>query len=190
MKITATKCSECKGTGSSEPECRTCKGERWITAKRAYRHGWRKADLIEMSMDGWCECPECYDDARTCMFCNGNGNGDPFIDNQQQMRVLVCALNGTIPLVFRTEVRGDFIQDGDMFLLSRQATRQCRDDGFIYWFSSPFGDQISLSDKGKLEAKKAWSEYRELCRRWIAAERVRREQRQNVISSHHHEVAE
>ena len=174
------KCQECNGTGSSKPDCWMCHGQRTVTLKKAYRHGYRKADLPGLEDDDYCDCPACYEEASTCMFCYGDGDIDPFVQEQQKNRVLMAALGRFIPPVFYTDYRGQFVVDDDIDLLSREAAAQCREDGLIHWFCSIFGDEISLTIKGDEAAKTAWREYRQLCRRWVAAERSRRSQLQSL----------
>lgn len=173
-RMTEVTCVECKGTGSTEPDCGLCEGYRTVKAKRAYALGWKKADLPDLEEDGYSECPQCYDTARTCMFCCGDGTTDPIIHEQQRMRVLIQARHRFIPLVFRHDCRGFFIRDREMDLLSSTAAAELREEGMLHWFCSVFGDELHLTPKGKDAAKAAWREYRVLCRRWIASERTKR----------------
>lgn len=166
-------CTACKGTGSSHPDCKLCRGYRTVKAKRAYAFRWKKADLVDLDDDGYCECPSCGDDATTCMFCYGDGTTDPIIHEQQRMRVLIQAKHGFIPLVFRHDYRGFFIRDENMYLLSNEAAGALREDGMLRWYCSVFGDELYLTPKGKEAAKEAWREYRALCRRWVASERCK-----------------
>lgn len=172
--ITEVQCVECKGTGSAAPDCELCGGYRTLKAKRAYAKGWKKEELPEIEDDGYCDCPQCYDEATTCMFCYGDGRTDPIVNEQQRMRVLIQAKHGFIPLAFRTDYRGHFIRDEQMYLLSSAAAAALREEGLLHWYCSVFGDELHLTPKGKEEAAKAWKEYRALCRRWIASERKRR----------------
>lgn len=174
--MTEVQCVECKGTGSSEPDCPLCEGYRTVKAKRAYAFGWKKRDLPDLEDDGYSECPQCYDTARTCMFCYGDGTTDPVIHEQQRMRVLIQAKHGFIPLVFRTDYRGHFIRDEQMYLLSSAAAASLRKEGMLHWYCSVFGDELYLTPNGEEEAAKAWKEYRALCKRWVASERERRAQ--------------
>lgn len=171
---TEVTCAECKGTGSTVPDCELCNGHRSVKAKRAYAFGWKKSDLPEIEHDGYCECPACYDEATTCMFCYGDGRTDPIVHQQQRMRVLIQARHGFIPFVFRHDHRGFFIRDKEMYLLSNSAAAALQADGLLHWFCIVFGDELSLTPKGEDAAKAAWREYRALCRTWIASERTKR----------------
>lgn len=175
-RLTEVICTECKGTGSTRPDCDLCEGYRSVLARRAYAKGWKKHELPEIEYDGYCECPQCYDEATSCMFCYGDGTTSPEIEAQQRMRVLVQARHGFIPLIFRTDYRGNFIRDEAMYLLSSRAAADAREEGLLHWYCSVFGDELHLTPKGRDAAKDAWREYRALCRKWIAAERERRSQ--------------
>lgn len=168
-------CIECKGTGSTEPDCELCNGYRSVSAKRAYAKGWKKIELPEVEHDGYCECPLCYDTASTCMFCYGDGVAISGVEEQQRMRVLICALWKFIPPVFYVDHYGEFIVDRDMDLLSSRAGGELHRENLISWWKSIFGDEIYITPKGIPEAKAAWREYRALCKRWIVAERNRSE---------------
>jgi hypothetical protein len=172
------------GTGSSVPDCSLCKGYRSINVKTAYAKGWKKSDLTDIEDDGFCECPQCYDDAATCMFCYGEGDVSQFIKDQQRNRVLITArggYRGRIPPCFRHGYNDGRIEiDREIYLLSKEHTRALRDDGLINWFCSVFGDEIYLTPKGEEEARKAWREYRDLCRKWLTHERERRIERQLI----------
>lgn len=178
------KCFECDGTGSSVPDCELCKGDRTVKAKRAYALGWKKSDLGDIEEDGYCECPQCYYEARTCMFCYGDGRVSQLIKDQQRDRVLIAARNGyrgEIPLCFTHGYRDSRIEvDSEIYLLSHAHTRELRDAGLINWFCSVFGDEIYLTPEGEEEAKVAWRRYRILCRQWLRDERQRRLERQLV----------
>lgn len=167
-------CAECKGTGSTVPDCELCKGYRSVKAKHAYAKGWKKEDLPEIEDDGYCDCPQCYDEASLCMFCYGDGTTDPIVNEQQRMRVLIQAKHRFIPLVFRHDYRGFFIRDSEMYLLSSTAASALRKEGMLHWYCSVFGDELYLTPKGEEAAKSAWREYRALCKRWVASERTKR----------------
>lgn len=176
-------CFECAGTGSSVPDCELCEGYRSIKVKRAYAKGWKKHDLSHLiEDDGYCECPECYDDASACMFCYGDGRVSQFVKDQQRNRILITARRGyrsTIPVCFTHDNRDGRIKiDREINLLSNEHARELRDQHLINWYCSVFGDEIYLTPKGEDEAKKAWRGYRELCRAWVHDERERRLEQQ------------
>ena len=177
-------CLECRGTGSSKPDCYLCNGYRTITIKKAYRHGYKLRDLSGLEDDGYCDCPACEYEARTCMFCYGDGRIDRFVAEQQQDRVLIAARHGQIPPVFDHDPRtGAIIVDENIYLLSRHATAKSREEGLLHWFCTVFGDELQLTPKGVEAAKHAWRRYRSLCRQWVAAERERRAQRAAFLAS-------
>lgn len=170
-------CFECKGTGSSVPDCDLCGGYRTVKAKRAYAKGWKKADL-EVEDDGYCDCPACYDEARTCMFCAGDGTVSQLVKDQQRNRVLLTAKasrSGKITPCFDLGYRDGRLEvSDDIYLLSNVHARELRDQGLISWWTSVFGDEIYLTAEGEAAAKLAHREYRALCRQWLAHERERR----------------
>jgi hypothetical protein len=147
-------CGDCEGSGAHRSDCWLCKGRRYIRAKLAYRHRYRKEDLDDIEDDGYCRCPACGGD--TCVWCNGDGEVAADIEAQQETRVLVYGLTQRIPpLRVRQYWRGGRVALDDA-LLSTHAARACRDKGWINWFCSVFGDEIYLTPLGEAEAKRRY----------------------------------
>jgi len=174
------RCFECKGTGSSVPDCYLCEGYRSVKAKRAYALGWKKTDLIDLQEDGFAECPSCYDEARSCIFCYGDGKVDSFINEQQRNRVLIAAAHNRSdpPVCFRFERNTSRLEvDPQINLLSGAHARELKREQMITWYCSVFGDEIYLTPQGENAARAAWKEYRSLRRKWVLDERERRTER-------------
>lgn len=138
-------CGECKGTGSTEPDCAVCKGYRSLKVHAAYAHGYRKADLEIDHFDGFCECPAC--DADMCEMCEGSGEVLAMEQEQQLRRVLILAKEGRIAPLISLDWRGR-IHFGDK-LLSLEAAREAKRRGLITWWCSVFGDDLYLTQAGE-----------------------------------------
>ena len=67
-------------------------------------------------------------------------------------RVLICAGLGHIPKI-PVRFHGGW-RRSDRLLLSPAAGRHCKKQGWIGWWRSIFGDDISLSDAGRREFEK------------------------------------
>jgi hypothetical protein len=129
MLSDVVKCRECEGTGSTDPDCRACKGHRSIKIKHAYALGYRKIDLEDVDeSDGYCECPVC--DADTCDFCQGDGSVPRHEQEQQLRRALIFARYQKLPplctvdyggrrrrefQLLSAEAAGDIIETGKAF---------------------------------------------------------------------------
>lgn len=137
-------CEECNGTGSTEPDCRVCKGYRTVKAHTAYAHGYRKVDL-DIESDGFCDCPAC--DADMCDMCDGSGEVQALEQEQQLRRVLIQAKEGRMAPLISLDWRGR-IHFGDA-LLSMEAARKAKRSGLIEWWCSVFGDELSLTREGE-----------------------------------------
>lgn len=161
------KCFDCKGTGSTDPDCELCHGTRSVRLKRAYAKGWRKADLYEEGCGEYCYCPECYDSAGTCYFCCGDGYVDPFIESQQRARVLFMAKYDAMPASFERDRLGRVTVDKEIRVLSGAHGSQLEEEGLIFHLRSYFGDSLSLNEAGKTAALEAEFLYRDLCRQFI-----------------------
>lgn len=179
-KSSKLRCVECEGTGSSKPDCWMCKGDRSVSLKKAYRHGYKKVDLPEVyDDDGYCGCPVCDWDAHSCIFCGGDGEVDAFVAEQQRNRVLVFGLQSSwrarIPPTFEVDDIGmlAIFRDASEYM-SAEAVSVLRTEGLVQWLRSMLGDEVYLTPAGKAAARVAWKEYRVLCRRWVADERARR----------------
>lgn len=138
-------CGECKGSGSTEPDCAVCKGYRSLKVRAAYAHGYRKADLEDIESDGFCRCPAC--DADMCEMCEGSGEIQAMEQEQQLRRILIHAKEGRIAPLIALDWRGR-IHFGDK-LLSLEAARQAKRDGLILWWCSVFGDELVLTQAGE-----------------------------------------
>lgn len=142
-----TKCAECRGTGAEEPDCELCRGGMFVSIRKAIRHGWRREDL-EDAGEGDCLCPQC--DGDLCDQCMGDGTVGLGVNEQQETRVLIFGLVGSIPPVRWRDPYGR-AREHDALLVS-SAGRAVRDKGWISWFTSIFGDEVRLTPAGKVEA--------------------------------------
>lgn len=140
-------CFECNGTGADQPDCWLCRGKMFISVHKARREGYSADDIEDYK--GSCRCPadECRGDS--CEWCDGAATVDPGLFEREVTRVLICAGLGHIP---ETPVRfhGGWRRSSRL-LLSPAAGRYCKKQGWIGWWRSMFGDDISLTDAGRHE---------------------------------------
>lgn len=137
---------ECRGTGAEDPDCWLCKGDLTIKIEEAQSEGYSLDDLQGLADDEYCDCPVC--ERATCDFCEGDGRVWPEVNEQQERRVLLMALNGgEIPSLIYQSFDGPPVIDRDA-LLSKEAAARCREKDEITWFCSVFGDEIGLTKKG------------------------------------------
>lgn len=144
-------CPECDGTGAYDPDCWLCEGEMIIPIQKALDEGYSEKDL-EDAYDGYCRCPadECRGDS--CDLCEGDARVTQKTIDDEITRVLLCAKNGTLP-ARRYVLPNGRISHSDE-LLARFAGAECRERGWIHWFVSFMGDEISLTPAGEDEARK------------------------------------
>lgn len=142
-------CLECEGTGAHMPDCWLCSGERTIKIEKALAEGYTLEDLEAASPeDDYCRCPadECQGDS--CELCEGDGTMEGWRLEHEVTRVLTMAKTGLMPprlhLYNRQIIRSDE-------LLANFAGRIARDRGWIRWFCSILGDEISLTPDGERE---------------------------------------
>ena len=169
------KCDDCAGTGAHKPDCWLCKGQRSISLKKAYRHGYKLKDLEEV-YDDYCDCPVC--DGDSCVFCSGEGQVDQIEAVQQRVRIFAYTANrGAMPKFFYFDSRGflKVSKEEPSYYLAAAAMREIREAGDAHWFTSVFGDEIMLTKQGEAKVKQMWREYRLLCRRAAADARKLRD---------------
>lgn len=160
-------CPECSGTGAEVPDCWLCKGDRTIRPAKAYRNGYKKADLeIE---DGWCECPACH--GYTCETCEGGGTVSTDYLWREAQRVLLSALRDCkepFPRIEWSERGGTVDVDA---LLSPAGHAWLYDLGLSYGrISNMFSEWVNLSREGEQAAAALLvpSETADLVRMWQA----------------------
>lgn len=142
-------CFECDGTGAYKSDCWLCEGAQMVTVKKAQAEGYHLDDLEDIEDDGYCRCPayECNGDS--CGLCEGSGKMEHWRAEHEVTRVLICAHSGHIP--GRMHLLGNIRRIFNDELLSNFAGRICRDREWINWFTSVFGDEISLTPAGEAE---------------------------------------
>lgn len=146
-------CEECNGTGAEVPDCTLCRGMRTIHANRAYAAGYKRDDLEDYDQwDRFCLCPRC--DGDVCGQCQGDGSIERIVAKQEFDRLLIFAKTQRLPPLLRKKRRGRMYIEYSA-LLSRSAAVRAREKHLIHWFCSVFGDEISLTPKGKIEAERA-----------------------------------
>jgi hypothetical protein len=160
-------CPECNGTGAYEPDCWCCDGEMIIPIAKALENGFSEEDL-EDAYDGHCRCPsdECQGDP--CDLCGGDGRVAHQTIEDEITRTLLCAKHGHIP-ARRRRLHYDRVAFDDA-LLARFAGCECKDRGWITWYRSIFGDEISLTASGEAEAEKravGWARGADVSLCWI-----------------------
>lgn len=149
-------CFECNGTGASQPDCWLCKGEMFISVRKAKRNGYAVEDLEDIYR-GSCRCPTYECSGNTCDWCEGDGRVDPGLFEREVTRVLICAATGRIPDIPVPYYGG--WSKSDYLLLSSVAGRHCRERHWIHWSTSILGDDLSLTDAGTVEFERrhpAW----------------------------------
>lgn len=147
-------CPECNGTGASKPDCWLCAGERIVKIKKALAEGFTEDDLEE-AYDGECYCPadECRGDS--CELCEGEGKVAPQVVEDEITRVLLYGLTRSIPPRITRNHYGRPCESDD--LLANFAGGVCRENGWINWYRSILGDEVSLTPAGEAEAQsRAW----------------------------------
>lgn len=149
-------CPECDGTGAYAPSCWLCEGTRDVKIERAIAEGYDIDDL-EVYDDGYCRCPayECRGDS--CDLCEGDGKVDPRVPEDEITRVLVFGLADFIP-PRRYRLHNGRTVDHDE-LLARFAAAECRERGWLHWFVSVFGDELSLTPEGEAEAGRRYPDW-------------------------------
>ncbi|MBO6755727.1 MAG: hypothetical protein JJ902_05340 [Roseibium sp.] len=154
--ISRMACPECDGTGAYKPDCWLCEGEMIIPVQKALDEGFAEDDL-EDAYDGYCRCPsyECHGDS--CDLCEGEGRVTQRTIDDEITRVLLCAMDGIVP-ARRYVLASGRISHSDE-LLARFAGVECRKRGWISWFVSIMGDEISLTPDGEVEARKRQIEW-------------------------------
>jgi hypothetical protein len=125
--------------------------------RRAYALGYKK-DELEIEEDGWCRCPRCGGDS--CGNCLGDGYVYPEVARQQMVRVLLCGYTGDVPPLIYTDQWGRAHRDNNAYL-SRAAAAEARERGYIHWFCTFMGDEISLTRAGEaaLRAQLSMTQY-------------------------------
>ncbi|WP_269581927.1 hypothetical protein [Roseibium sp. Sym1] len=149
-------CPECNGTKAYKPDCWLCQGEMVIPIKKTIEEGYSVNDL-EDAYDGQCRCPAWDCNGDPCDLCDGYGKVEPHVIEQEITRVLLCAMNGTVPPRCSSSWFGRAYESDD--LLAKFAGVECRERGWIWWFVSVFGDEISLTQAGEEEARKRQVEW-------------------------------
>ena len=171
------RCTDCDGSGASEPGCELCQGERHVAVADAEAAGYDRADGLVSEAYGdalsTMTCPECG--GCLCGRCDGSGEIEADALAQESDRVLVCALAGgrRIPTVFYRG-RGGQMQRDDETLLCYAAGGTLHQGGLIRLISTPFTDHVTLTPSGQAAAKAAWRRHRQRQRAWIAQERAAR----------------
>jgi hypothetical protein len=151
-------CRECRGTGSEDPDCRTCGGHRSIRLKAAYARGWKKADLNDVDeSDGYCECPDC--EGHSCQTCSGDGTVPFHEQNQQERRVLIFARYQKLPPLCTVDYWGRRHREDQ--LLSPDYAGDLIESYDAHRFCSVFGDEFYLTEKGKQRYLDLWRAARE-----------------------------
>lgn len=162
-------CPECNGTGAEDPDCWLCKGDRTIRVHRAYRNGYKKADLENVEDDGLCDCPAC--DGHTCGTCEGDGTVLTDYLWREAQRVLLSALQGCkepFPRIEWSERGGSVDVDA---LLSPAGHAWLYDLGLSYGrIGNMFSEWVNLSREGEQAAAELLvpSETADLVRMWQA----------------------
>lgn len=146
----ACTCPECEGTGAYKPDCWLCDGEMIIKIEKALAEGYSESDL-EDAYDGLCRCPadECRGDS--CDLCEGDGTVAVQQREDEITRVLMYGLTRTIPPRISRSHYGRIYESYD--LLSNFAGAVCKERGWIRWFRSVLGDEVSLTPSGEAEAR-------------------------------------
>ena len=151
-----TQCPECQGTGAYMPDCWLCKGSRDVLMSEALEEGYVEEDL-DFIDDGYVVCPVYGCHGEICSLCHGDGEVLEYEIDHEITRVLVYGLEERLPPRI-TNHYGRRYHTYDF--LARFAGKYCRDKGWIYWFVSVFGDEISLTKEGMAEAKaRRWGWY-------------------------------
>lgn len=155
-------CPECEGTGAYKPDCWLCEGQMIIKIETALAQGYSESDLEE-AYDGYCSCPsyECRGDS--CELCEGDGKITVQEREDEITRVLMYGLTKSIPPRITRNHYGRPCESDE--LLSSFAGGVCRERGWISWFCSILGDEVSLTPAGELEAQSrawAWARRRDL----------------------------
>lgn len=151
---TQCQCPECNGTGAHKPNCWLCDGDRIIKIEKALSEGYSE-EYLEDAYDGECMCPadECRGDS--CELCEGDGVVDRQAVEDEVTRVLLCAQSGTLPPRLHRLPYGRIVMEDA--LLANFAGGVCEDRGWIRWYRSILGDEISLTPAGEIEAKaRSW----------------------------------
>ena len=147
-------CPECNGTGAYKPDCWLCAGEMIIKVEKAVAEGWSESDL-EDAYDGECRCPADDCNGDSCDICEGYGKTSPQRVEDEITRVLMYGLTRSIPPSISRNHFGRVYESDD--LLSNFAGRLCRERGWINWYRSVMGDEVSLTKAGEAEAEdRAW----------------------------------
>lgn len=171
------RCTDCDGSGASEPGCELCRGERHVAVADAEAAGYDRADGLVSEAYGdapsTMTCPECG--GCLCGRCDGSGEIEADALAQESDRVLVCALAGgrRIPAVLYRD-RGGRMQRDDGALLCEDSGGSLHRNGLIRWTATPFTDRLNLTPTGQAAAKAAWRRHRQRQRAWIAQERALR----------------
>ncbi len=135
-------CRECKGTGSTAPDCRACHGHRSVKIKHAYALGYKKEWLEDIDeSDGYCECPVC--DGHSCDMCAGDGMVPAYEQAQQERRALIFARYQRIPPLCTVDYRGRRRWDNNQ-MLSAEAAGDLVEAGAAQRWGSAFGDEFYL----------------------------------------------
>lgn len=143
-------CPACHGTGAYKPDCWLCEGEMIIKVEKALAEGYSEAD-IEDAHDGECRCPadECRGDS--CELCEGSGTITVQQREDEITRVLMYGLTQTIPPRITRNHLGRIYETDD--LLANFAGGVCQERGWIRWYRSILGDDLSLTPAGEIEAR-------------------------------------
>lgn len=147
-------CPECNGTGAYKSDCWLCAGERIIKVEKALAEGFSEGDLEEV-YDGECDCPadECWGDS--CVLCEGYGRISERERDDEITRVLIYGLTQSLPPRLSRNAYGRVVEGDE--LLARFAGGECREKGWVRWYGSILGDELSLTPAGKAEAdSRAW----------------------------------
>lgn len=145
-------CMECDGTGAYKPDCWLCEGEMEVPISEALENGYALGDLETYPDEDVCRCPayECRGD--TCGICEGSGEMEDWRLEHEVTRVLIMAKTDVMPPRLRLYNRR-IIRSDD--LLAVFAGRVAKERGWIWWFCSIFGDEISLTPDGERERIRA-----------------------------------
>lgn len=142
------KCLECNGTGAYKPDCYLCEGKMEVKVSVALDHGYSAGDLEIYDGEDVCRCPayECNGDL--CVICEGSGEMDAWRTEHEVTRVLIAAKTGSPPPRLFRGCWGSTWSDE---LLSTFAGDIAQERGWLRWFQSILGDEISLTPAGKAE---------------------------------------
>lgn len=147
-------CPECDGTGAYKPDCWLCAGDMSIKVEKAVAEGY-SASYLEDAYDGECRCPADDCNGDSCDLCEGDGKVSPQRVEDEITRVLMYGVTRSIPMSISRNHFGRICESDD--LLSNFAGRVCRERGWIDWYCSVLGDEVSLTKAGEAEAEsRSW----------------------------------